>query len=127
MRISVIRPDELGPGDIAAWHTMQRSTASLANPFLCPEFAIAVSRVRPAARVAILSDGPSLLGFFPFERRRLGVGVPIAAELTDCQGLIHAPGAEWDARSCSGHAASPSGSSTTWLTASSPSRRTGQR
>ena len=98
MRISVIRPDELGPGDIAAWHTMQRSTASLANPFLCPEFAIAVSRVRPAARVAILSDGPSLLGFFPFERRRLGVGVPIAAELTDCQGLIHAPGAEWDAR-----------------------------
>ena len=98
MRISVIRPDELGPGDIAAWHTMQRSTASLANPFLCPEFAIAVSRVRPAARVAVLTDGPSLLGFFPFERRGLGVGVPIAAELTDCQGLIHAPGAEWDAR-----------------------------
>jgi CelD/BcsL family acetyltransferase involved in cellulose biosynthesis len=25
------------------------------------------------------------------------VGVPIAAGLTDCQGLIHAPGAKWDA------------------------------
>jgi CelD/BcsL family acetyltransferase involved in cellulose biosynthesis len=75
---------------------MQRSTASLANPFLCPEFVIAVSRVRPAARVAVLTDGPSLIGFFPFERRGLGVGMPIAGELTDCQGLIHTPGVEWD-------------------------------
>ena len=98
VQISVIRPDELEPSDIAAWHTMQRSTGPLGNPFLSPEFAIAASRVRPAARVAILNDGPSLLGFFPFERHQLGVGTPIAAELTLCQGLIHAPGAEWDAR-----------------------------
>ena len=98
MQISVVRPDELEPGHITAWHAMQRSTGPLANPFLCPEFAIAVSRFRPAARVAVLHDGPSPLGFFPFERRGLGAGTPIAAELTDCQGLIHAPGAEWDPR-----------------------------
>jgi CelD/BcsL family acetyltransferase involved in cellulose biosynthesis len=94
VQISVVQPDELEPGDIAAWHTMQRNTGPLANPFLCPEFTIAVSQVRPAARVAVLHDGPSPLGFFPFERRGLGAGTPIAAELTDCQGLIHAPGAE---------------------------------
>src|SRR5262249_55064081 len=98
MQISVVRPDELDPGDITAWHTMQRSTGALANPFLSPEFAIAASRVRPAARVAVINDGPSRLGFFPFERHQFGVGTPIAAELTLCQGLIHAPGAEWDAR-----------------------------
>jgi CelD/BcsL family acetyltransferase involved in cellulose biosynthesis len=77
---------------------MQRETGSLANPFLCPEFAIAVDNCRPGIRLAVLADGPAIVGFFPFERRRLGVGVPIAAGLTDCQGLIHAPAADWEPR-----------------------------
>ena len=64
---------------------MQRKTGSLANPFLCPEFAVAVGSFRPGARVAVLADGPEIVGFFPFERRRLGVGVPIGAGLTDCR------------------------------------------
>jgi CelD/BcsL family acetyltransferase involved in cellulose biosynthesis len=98
MQICVVPPRELGPGEIAAWHAMQRGTESLANPFLSPEFVLAVGRVRPEAKVAILTDGTSVAGFFPFERRRLGLGVPIASGLTDCQGLIHAPGVEWDPR-----------------------------
>ena len=69
MQICVVPPGELGPGEIAAWHAMQRSTESLANPFLSPEFVIAVGHVRPEARVAILADGTSVAGFFPFERR----------------------------------------------------------
>ena len=76
--ISVIRPSELGPTEIAAWQDMQRTTPALANPFLSPEFTIAVGRVRPNARVAVLTEGRDITGFFPFERRRLGVGVPIA-------------------------------------------------
>lgn len=98
MQISVIHPRELGLDDIRVWHSMQRSTPGLANPFLSPEFVIAVGRVRPTVRVAVLTDGPAVTGFFPFERRALGAGVPVAAELTDCQGLIHAPGAAWNAR-----------------------------
>ena len=77
---------------------MQHSDAALGNPFLSPEFAVAVGRFRPSARVAVLTDGPALAGFFPFERRRLGLGVPIGAGLTDCQGVVHARGFEWDAR-----------------------------
>jgi CelD/BcsL family acetyltransferase involved in cellulose biosynthesis len=77
---------------------MQSSTPSLANPFLSPEFAMAVGEFRPGARVAILGDGSSTVGFFPFEQRRFRVGVPIAAGLTDCQGIIHAPGVTWNAR-----------------------------
>jgi CelD/BcsL family acetyltransferase involved in cellulose biosynthesis len=38
------------------------------------------------------------VGFFPFQQGRLGSGEPIAAGLTDCQGVIHAPGVRWDAR-----------------------------
>jgi CelD/BcsL family acetyltransferase involved in cellulose biosynthesis len=67
----------------------------LDNPFLSPEFSIAVGRQRPRARVAVLSEGAEIVGFFPFERRRLGVGVPIAAGFNDCHGLVHAPGLDW--------------------------------
>src|SRR5207248_1906308 len=77
---------------------MQRSTPAPGNPFLAPEFVVAAGRARPATRVAVLSDSSATLGFFAFERRGLGAGVPVAAELTDCQGLIHHPGVEWDAR-----------------------------
>jgi CelD/BcsL family acetyltransferase involved in cellulose biosynthesis len=99
VRVLLGRPDELGPTEIAAWQSMQRATASLANPFLSPEFAIAVGRFRPAARVAVLYDGPFIAGFFPFERRRFGAGVPICGwPGTLCQGLVHAPGADWDTR-----------------------------
>jgi CelD/BcsL family acetyltransferase involved in cellulose biosynthesis len=75
---------------------MQEATPSLANPFLSPEFAMAVSRFRPGAQVAILTEGQSTIGFFPFERRRLGGGGPVCGWLTPCQGVIHAPGADWD-------------------------------
>lgn len=77
---------------------MQRQTGALGNPYLSPGFAIAVGHFRPDARLAIMTDGAEISGFFPFQRRRFGVGVPIGAGLTDCQGLIHAPDAEWDPR-----------------------------
>jgi CelD/BcsL family acetyltransferase involved in cellulose biosynthesis len=77
---------------------MQLATPSLANPFLSPEFALAVGHFRPNAQIAVLAEGQSITGFFPFERRRLSVGVPICGWLTPCQGLIHAPGVEWDPR-----------------------------
>jgi CelD/BcsL family acetyltransferase involved in cellulose biosynthesis len=98
MHVHVIHPSELGAVEIAAWHAMQRATPSLANPFLSPEFAIAVGRFRPESRVGVLSDGQSVMGFFPFEKRQFGVGVPISGWLSPCQGLVHAPGAEWDPR-----------------------------
>jgi CelD/BcsL family acetyltransferase involved in cellulose biosynthesis len=75
---------------------MQEATPSLSNPSLSPEFAMAVGRFRPGAQVGILTEGQSIVGFFPFERRRLSAGVPICGWLTPCQGVIHAPEAEWD-------------------------------
>jgi CelD/BcsL family acetyltransferase involved in cellulose biosynthesis len=98
MRITLIRPHELGSAEIAAWHAMQRATPSLDNPFLSPEFAVAVGRARPHGRIAVLTDGNSSVGFFPFERHRLGMGLPIGGRLSHYQGLVHAPSAEWDPR-----------------------------
>jgi CelD/BcsL family acetyltransferase involved in cellulose biosynthesis len=94
-QVHVIHPSELGPAEIAAWHQMQRATPSMADPFLAPEYAMTVGRFRPQSRVGVLSEGPSVIGFFPFEARRLGVGVPVSGWLSACQGVIHKPGAQW--------------------------------
>jgi len=96
--VHLIRPDELGPAEIATWHSMQDATRPLADPFLSPEFARAVGRVQPDTHVAVLAGREATTGFFPFERRRLGVGVPIGGWLSLSQGLIHAEGVSWDAR-----------------------------
>jgi len=98
MRVDVIHPSELGPAEIATWHGMQRETLSLAHPFLSPEYAIAVGRFRPESRVGVLTDDQRTVGFFPFEKRRLGIGVPISGWLSACQGVVHAPDVQWDAR-----------------------------
>lgn len=94
--VHVIQPRDLGPAEIASWHRMQKATPSLADPFLTPEYAMAVGRFRPQSRVGVLMDGQCVVGYFPFEVRRLGVGVPISGWLSACQGVIHEPGAQWD-------------------------------
>ena len=94
--VHLIRPDELGPAEIATWHSMQGATPPLADPFLSPEFARAVGRVQPDTHVAVLAERETITGFFPFERRQFGVGVPIGGWLSLSQGLIHAEGASWD-------------------------------
>lgn len=96
MKITVVHPKELGAAEVARWHEIQGVSPSLANPFLAPEFSIAVGRLRQASRVAVLFDGQDIAGFFPFERRGMGFGAPICAGHNDCQGLVHLPGLDWD-------------------------------
>lgn len=97
MEAAVLRPHELGPGEEEAWRSMQRADPLLANPFLAPEFTRAVARQRGSARVAVLTQQGRTAGFFPFERRPLGLATPIGSGMCDCQGLVHAAGFEWEA------------------------------
>ena len=97
MRVQLIHPGELGPSEISAWRAMQRATPSLNNPFLTPDYAMAVGSVRPQSRVAIIMDGTHVNGFFPFEKRRMGIGVPISGWLSSCQGIIYQAQSDWDA------------------------------
>jgi CelD/BcsL family acetyltransferase involved in cellulose biosynthesis len=103
-RIFVAHPSELGPGELALWRTMQGTSLGLASPFMAPDFMLAVSRVRPGARVAVLEAEGRIAGFLPYEQRRFAIGVPIGEGVCDRQGLIHAPGLRWDpeelVRSC---------------------------
>jgi len=98
VNVSVVRPDELGAADLAAWSAMQRSTPELAHPFLAAGFAQAVGRVRAGTRVAVLEEGSTVVGFFTFERGRFGCGRPAAPGVSDRQAVIHVAGLEWNFR-----------------------------
>jgi CelD/BcsL family acetyltransferase involved in cellulose biosynthesis len=96
MKASVCLPAELNVSDRKLWHSFQRSTGTLAGPFLTPEFVCAMSERRSDMRLAILEEGGQVVGFFPFERRAFGIGRAFCYGLADMQALVHAPGYEWD-------------------------------
>ncbi|MEV4160662.1 GNAT family N-acetyltransferase [Nonomuraea dietziae] len=95
--VSVVRPDELGESELSAWRGMQAAQPHLANPFLSPEFTLAMGEVSASARVGILSDEEGLAAFLPFELRARGVGSAIGDWVSLCQGVVHRPGAAFDA------------------------------
>lgn len=98
MKVSVVRPGDLGPAELGVWRALQRSTPELENAFLSHEFALAAGRVRPATRVAVIEDGQEIVGFFPFEEARARVGRQIAPGISDAQAVIHPRPLEFDAR-----------------------------
>ncbi|GHC41403.1 GNAT family N-acetyltransferase [Streptomyces cinnamoneus] len=103
MDISVYRPGELTAADRAVWSALQAravedGSPQLANPFLAPEFALAVGRCRRGARIAVVREDGEPVAFFPFQRSALGVGRAIGLGVSDAQGLVHRPGFQWDAR-----------------------------
>lgn len=93
MRIKVVAPNDLRPGEVAAWHAIQADHPEYANPFLGPDFTQAVSAVRPAVRVAVAMEDGDAVAFLPFERGPLGIGRAVGLGITDCQAMVQRPGA----------------------------------
>ncbi|WP_180685659.1 GNAT family N-acetyltransferase [Streptomyces gossypiisoli] len=103
MDLSVYRPGELTGADRAAWTAMQakahlHGSPELANPFLAPEFALAVGRCRRGVRIAVVREDGEPAAFFPFQRSAAGVGRAVGLGVSDAQGVVHRPGFTWDAR-----------------------------
>ncbi|WP_306959487.1 GNAT family N-acetyltransferase [Streptomyces afghaniensis] len=103
-RVLILKPDELSLSDQTMWREIRTESGAPANPFLDPAFALAVGQVRPGARVAVLQDDGSPVGFFPYERGALGQGRAIGLGVSDSQGAVLRPGIRLDAhrllRSC---------------------------
>ncbi|MFE5242098.1 MULTISPECIES: GNAT family N-acetyltransferase [unclassified Streptomyces] len=98
-RTRVVRPGDLGAGDIETWRELRAKSGAPAHPFMEPEFTLAVGRVRPHARVAVIGDGAGGTGgFLPFERGRLGQGRAIGLGVSDLQGAVLRPGLRPDAK-----------------------------
>ncbi|MCN9243924.1 GNAT family N-acetyltransferase [Streptomyces sp. RY43-2] len=103
MDIRVFRPGDLSFADRAAWTALQakahlHGSPELANPFLAPEFTLAVGRARRGTRIAVVHEGGEPAAFFPFQRTATGVGRAVGLGVSDCQGLVHRPGFTWDAQ-----------------------------
>ena len=97
MKITVVHPSELGLPELELWRALQATRPEWRNPFLAPEFTLAVGRARPRARVAVIEDGSRVVGFFPFEIRGKVIGKAIGAGISDCQAVLHEPGFDFDA------------------------------
>lgn len=101
--ISVHRPGELSAADRAAWTALQskahlHGSPELANPFLSPEFTLALGRYRRGVRIAVVREDGEPAAFFPHHRSATGVGRAIGLGVSDSQGLVHRPGFRWDAQ-----------------------------
>jgi CelD/BcsL family acetyltransferase involved in cellulose biosynthesis len=94
MKTSVVLPRDLGRPELDRWREIVSGRSDFDNPFLSPGFALAVGRTRPAARVAVVEEGGRIVAFFAFERRPLGLALPIGAGLSDCQAIIAEPETE---------------------------------
>ncbi|MFE7811412.1 GNAT family N-acetyltransferase [Streptomyces sp. NBRC 110035] len=90
----MLRLDELGEGERERWRELRAVSKAPRSPFMEPEFAAAVSGVRPRARVAVLYEGASAepAGFLPYERGAWGQGRAIGLGVSDCQGAVLRPG-----------------------------------
>jgi CelD/BcsL family acetyltransferase involved in cellulose biosynthesis len=97
VRVTVVRPGDLGPEEARLWSAFQQASPVMSNPFLSLTFARAVDRFRPTARVAVVEDDGRIEAFLPFELAPGKVGVPIGYPMNDLQGFVGS-GAPVDAR-----------------------------
>lgn len=77
MDIDVYRPGELSAADRAAWTALQskahlQGSPGLANPFLSPEFTLAVGRYRRGVRIAVVRERDEPVAFLPYQRTAAG-------------------------------------------------------
>jgi CelD/BcsL family acetyltransferase involved in cellulose biosynthesis len=93
--ITLCAPHQLSARQQAQWRLFQQQVGSINSPFLAPAFAIAMSRSRPDMQVAIVEQGGETVAFFSFERHRFGIGKALGYDLSDYQGVVHAPGFRW--------------------------------
>ncbi|WP_329121772.1 GNAT family N-acetyltransferase [Streptomyces sp. NBC_01465] len=98
VRIRVVKPGELNAGEIESWRELRAKSGAPANPFMEPEFTLAVARERSGARVAVLREDGEAAGFFPYEKGLLGRGRAIGFGVSDSQGAVLRPGIALGAR-----------------------------
>jgi CelD/BcsL family acetyltransferase involved in cellulose biosynthesis len=98
MDVEVVRVSELSDRQLGHWTRLQEADVALASPFFRPEFTQAVADVRNDVFVGTMEGPGRAIGFFPFQRRRWGIGVPVGGERSNYHGVIADPGAWWDAR-----------------------------
>lgn len=94
MKGHVLHPSTLDGDLIALWKGFCDGNPLYQSPFYRPQFTQAVAHVRPDARVAVLEQAGSVVGFLPFHLTRGGAGKPIGGHINDYHGPILEAGIE---------------------------------
>lgn len=90
--VTMRRPADLGPDDLALWRSFLAADPALASPFLRPEAVVALGRNRADVTVAVVEQRGRVVAFLPLERRRAGLTRLAGHGVFDHQALVHAPG-----------------------------------
>jgi len=98
LRVRVMRPGDLEPRHLDAWTRLQLENPALDRPFLSPAYVRILGQVRADIEVAVIEQGGTIAGFFPFQRVSARTARPAGLRLSDFQGLVAAPGLGLDAR-----------------------------
>ncbi len=98
MKIEVLAADRLTAEHLAAWSRVLAADPALESPFFRPEFTQAVAAVRDDVETAVLREGDEPVGFFPYQRQRGNVAVPVGGPLCDFQGIVLRRGVSIDAQ-----------------------------
>jgi CelD/BcsL family acetyltransferase involved in cellulose biosynthesis len=97
MRVTVVRPGDLGPSEASLWARFQKSSPELQNPFFSLTFAQMVGRHRLNSRVAVVEADGAIQAFLPFDLGPQRIGMPIGDPMNNLQGFVSG-GAIVDAR-----------------------------
>ena len=95
--VDVVPLEALGTTELERWSRIQAAARVYRSPFFRPEFAQAVAALRDA-RVAVLEEAGTIVGFFPFELASRRVGRPLAWPRADYHGPVLDGSAEVDPR-----------------------------
>jgi CelD/BcsL family acetyltransferase involved in cellulose biosynthesis len=90
MKAEAVHPSQLSEADLAAWRAIRAADARWSTPYLSPEWAQAVGRVRADARVVLFRDGERAVGFLPVQRPNGFAAVPAGGAICDYQAIVAA-------------------------------------
>jgi CelD/BcsL family acetyltransferase involved in cellulose biosynthesis len=89
--VEIIATDALTGAERALWSQWVAANPACESPFFHPRFTEVAGQIAPAARLAVLHQNGTIVGFFPHQRRG-GTAQPLGAPLNDYHGVITAPG-----------------------------------
>lgn len=88
LKVEVIPAKELSQDLISAWSRVQKQNPALDSCYFRPEFVRIVAQVRNDVEVAVIHEAGEPAGFFPFQRSKWNIGMPVGGKLSDFQAII---------------------------------------
>ncbi|WP_109261127.1 GNAT family N-acetyltransferase [Hyphobacterium indicum] len=92
MRVKSVSIRDLSEAELGQWRSWAYQDGHLVSPYLLPEFAQAVDRVRSDVRIAVIGQDAETIGYFAYHAPRHFALRPVGAPMSDYQGIIVKPG-----------------------------------